>query len=97
MSNTLGANTLDILLCLGLPWAIKSFLTGQDVTIVSKALVWSNFSIIPCVIGFYVVTALYGFVLNRKVGTLCLIMYGLFLVLAVMMELNVFFVNPLPC
>ncbi|XP_014204826.1 sodium/potassium/calcium exchanger 4-like [Copidosoma floridanum] len=98
MSNTLGANTLDILLCLGLPWAIRCFMTGRKVAIVSGALVYSNFSIIICVIGFYAVTALYGFILNKKVGIACLLMYALFLIGAVMMELNVFFfVNPPMC
>ena len=93
MSNTLGANTLDILLCLSLPWAIRSFMTGNPVSIVSGALVFSNLSIILCVIGFYAVTAFYGFVLNKRVGLVCLVMYALFLVVAILMELNVFFVN----
>lgn len=96
MSNTIGANTLDILLCLGLPWAIKCFLTGDNVTIISGALVYSNLSIIICVIGLFAVTGLYGFVLNKKVGAVCLLMYSLFLVVAVMMELNVFFFVNLP-
>ena len=87
MSNTLGANTLDILLCLGFPWAIRVLLTGEDVEIVSAGLVWSNSSIILCVIGFYIVTALCGFVLNKKVGIVCLAMYGLFLVFAIIMEI----------
>ncbi|KAJ8688426.1 hypothetical protein QAD02_024221 [Eretmocerus hayati] len=96
MSNTLGANTLDILLCLGLPWAIKSFMTGRDVTIISGALVYSNLSIILCVVGLYLVTAYFGFVLNKRVGFVCLAMYAVFLVFAVMMELNVFFFVNLP-
>ncbi|XP_058809393.1 sodium/potassium/calcium exchanger 4-like [Phymastichus coffea] len=96
MSNTLGANTLDILLCLSLPWAIKSFMSGRAVTIVSGALAYSNLSIIFCVIGFYAVTALYGYVLNKKVAIACLLMYALFLVFAIMLELNVFFFVNLP-
>lgn len=91
MSNILGSNTLDILLCLSLPWAIKSIMTGRDVSIVSGTLVYSNLSIILCVISFYIVTALSSFLLNKRVGIVCLLMYTLFLVVAIMMELNVFF------
>ncbi|XP_011499735.1 PREDICTED: sodium/potassium/calcium exchanger 4-like [Ceratosolen solmsi marchali] len=96
MSNILGSNTLDILLCLSLPWAIKSLMTGRGVSIVSGTLVYSNLSIIFCVIGFYVVTALSGFILNKRVGIVCLLMYTLFLIVAILMELNVFFFVNLP-
>lgn len=91
MSNTLGANTLDVLMCLGLPWAIKSLMTKNDVLIESGALAYSVMSIILCVIGFYGVTAYYKYQLNRHVGIACLIMYLLFLTFAIMLELNVFF------
>lgn len=91
MSNTLGANTLDILLCLGLPWLIKTILSGKPVEIVSGALSYSVISIVICVICFYSITALYKFKLNRRVGTVCLIMYTIFLIFAILVELNVFF------
>ncbi|KAG7201482.1 hypothetical protein KM043_004241 [Ampulex compressa] len=96
MSNTLGANTLDILLCLGLPWLIKTIMTGKDVEIVSGALSYSVLSIILCVIVFYSVTAFYKFKLNKKVGAICLVMYAVFLVFAILIELNVFFTVNLP-
>ncbi|XP_029166834.1 sodium/potassium/calcium exchanger 4-like isoform X2 [Nylanderia fulva] len=57
MSNTLGANTLDILLCLGLPWMIKILIHKKDIKIISDALSYSVLSIIVCVIAFYTVTA----------------------------------------
>ncbi|XP_047351961.1 sodium/potassium/calcium exchanger 4-like [Vespa velutina] len=91
MSNTLGANTLDILLCLGLPWLIKTLMSGKDVEIVSGALSYSVLSIIICVICFYSITAFYSFKLNKKVGGVCLVMYAIFLIFAISVELNVFF------
>ncbi|KAK2584599.1 hypothetical protein KPH14_006957 [Odynerus spinipes] len=91
MSNTLGANTLDILLCLGLPWLIKTITSGKSVEIVSGALSYSVLSIIFCVILFYSITAFYKFKLNKKVGAACLIMYTIFLIFAILVELNVFF------
>ncbi|KAG8038243.1 hypothetical protein G9C98_006570 [Cotesia typhae] len=74
MSNTLGANTLDILLCLGLPWMIKTIMTGSDVVIESGAIAYSVMSIVVCVVGFFGVTAFYKYQLNRKVGYACLVM-----------------------
>ncbi|XP_039307977.1 sodium/potassium/calcium exchanger 4 isoform X1 [Solenopsis invicta] len=91
MSNTLGANTLDILLCLGLPWMIKILIDQKDIVIVSGALRFSVLSIIVCVIAFYAVTALCKYHLNKKVGVICLILYAIFLVFALLFELNVFF------
>ncbi|XP_012288710.1 sodium/potassium/calcium exchanger 3 [Orussus abietinus] len=96
MSNTLGANTLDILMCLGLPWLIKCIMSGQDIEIVSGALAYSILSILVCVVGFYLVTAFFKFKMNKKVGFACLFMYTTFLVFAVMVESNVFFFVNLP-
>ncbi|KYN26792.1 Sodium/potassium/calcium exchanger 3 [Trachymyrmex cornetzi] len=96
MSNTLGSNTLDILLCLGLPWMIKILLYQKDIEIVSGALRFSVLSIVLCVIAFYLVTALCKYRLNKKVGVICLILYAIFLVFALSFELNVFFLVNLP-
>ncbi|XP_018304322.1 sodium/potassium/calcium exchanger 3 [Mycetomoellerius zeteki] len=96
MSNTLGANTLDILLCLGLPWMIKILMSQQDIAIVSGALRFSVLSIVACVIAFYLVTALCKYRLNKKVGVICLILYAIFLAFALSFELNVLFMVNLP-
>lgn len=96
MSNTLGANTLDILLCLGLPWIIKTLMSGKDIQIVSGALNYSVLSIVFCVIVFYSVIACCKFSLNKKVGVICLCLYAVFLVFAILIELNVFFFVNLP-
>ncbi|XP_012060888.1 PREDICTED: sodium/potassium/calcium exchanger 3-like [Atta cephalotes] len=96
MSNTLGANTLDILLCLGLPWMIKILMSQKDIEIVSGALRFSVLSIVACVIAFYLVTALCKYRLNKKVGVICLILYAIFLIFALSFELNVFFLVNLP-
>lgn len=96
MSNTLGANTLDILLCLGLPWMIKILMDKKDIKIISYALSYSVLSIIVCVIAFYTVTAFYKYRLNKKVGIICLTLYAIFLVFALLFELNIFFPVNLP-
>lgn len=96
MSNTLGANTLDILLCLGLPWMIKILMNKKDIKIISDALSYSVLSIIVCVVAFYMVTAFCKYRLDKKVGIICLILYMIFLIFALLFELNIFFPMNLP-
>ncbi|XP_043803457.1 sodium/potassium/calcium exchanger 4-like isoform X2 [Apis laboriosa] len=96
MSNTLGANILDILLCLGLPWIIKCLMEKRYVEIESGALKYSVFSTIICVIVLYTVIACFKFKLNKKVGIICLFLYTIFIIFAILIELNVFFIINLP-
>jgi solute carrier family 24 (sodium/potassium/calcium exchanger), member 3 len=101
ISNSIGSNTFDILLCLGLPWLIKaSFLPvipGQHyVGINSAGLEYSAISLLSTLLMLYIAFSLNKFKLDRKVGNACLIMYAVFLVFASMIELNVFFKVNLP-
>ncbi|KAK7576202.1 hypothetical protein V9T40_012488 [Parthenolecanium corni] len=101
ISNSLGSNTFDILLCLGLPWFIKAtFLpSGENhnyVNINSRGLEYNAISLLSTLLLFYVVFALNKFKLDRKVGLTCLFMYIIFVVFATLIELNVFFVVNLP-
>ncbi|GFG35540.1 hypothetical protein Cfor_08276 [Coptotermes formosanus] len=98
ISNSIGSNTFDILLCLGLPWLIKaSFLPtteGQHfVGINSRGLEYSAISLLSTLLLLYATFSCNKFQLDRKVGQACLIMYGMFLVLASLIELNVFFME----
>lgn len=101
ISNSIGSNTFDILLCLGLPWLIKaSFLPVKPgnhfVGINSAGLEYSAISLLSTLLMLYVAFWLNKFKLNRQVGHTCLIMYAVFLVLASLIELNVFFRVNLP-
>ncbi|XP_014294152.1 sodium/potassium/calcium exchanger 3 isoform X2 [Halyomorpha halys] len=101
ISNSLGSNTFDILLCLGLPWFIKaSFLPtsagNHFVGINSRGLEYSAISLLSTLLMLYIAFAANKFKLDSKVGHTCLLMYLLFLVLATLIELNVFFTVNLP-
>ncbi len=101
ISNSIGSNTFDILLCLGLQWLIKaSFLPvkpGQHfVGINSAGLEYSAISLLSTLLMLYVAFSLNKFKLDRKVGHTCLLMYAVFLILASLIELNVFFRVNLP-
>lgn len=74
ISNSLGSNTFDILLCLGLPWFIKAtFLpSGENknyVNINSRGLEYNAISLLSTLLLFYVVFALNKFKLDKKVST----------------------------
>ncbi|XP_055677667.1 sodium/potassium/calcium exchanger 3 isoform X2 [Lutzomyia longipalpis] len=101
ISNSIGSNTFDILLCLGLPWLIKAaFLPIEPghhwVGINSAGLEYSAISLLSTLLMLYITFSCNKFRLDRRVGHVCLIMYAVFLILASLIELNVFFRVNLP-
>ncbi|XP_058809388.1 sodium/potassium/calcium exchanger 4-like [Phymastichus coffea] len=101
ISNSIGSNVFDILLCLGLPWLIKSTILptteGQHfVQINSEGLIYSSVSLMSTLVLLYVALWCNGFRLDRKVGIACLSLYCVFLAFASLIELNVFFTVNLP-
>ncbi|KAH1013789.1 hypothetical protein HUJ04_002733 [Dendroctonus ponderosae] len=101
ISNSIGSNTFDILLCLGLPWFIKATfmptIPGKHwVGINSAGIEYSAISLLSSLLMLYVVFALNKFRLDKRVGLICLLMYAVFLILASLIELNAFFRVNLP-
>ncbi|XP_066584308.1 sodium/potassium/calcium exchanger 4 [Prorops nasuta] len=101
ISNSIGSNTFDILLCLGLPWLIKSSFSPTQpgkhyISINSGGLEYSAISLLSTLMLLYIAFASNRFQLDRKVGRACLCMYAVFLILASLIELNVFFRVNLP-
>ncbi|XP_011499733.1 PREDICTED: sodium/potassium/calcium exchanger 3-like [Ceratosolen solmsi marchali] len=97
ISNSIGSNVFDVLLCLGLPWFVKaafypSVSDQHFVKINSEGLIYSSVSLMSTLLILYGVLALNRFKLDRKVGIICLSIYSIFLILASLIELNVFFV-----
>lgn len=101
ISNSIGSNVFDVLLCLGLPWFLKAALfpkTPGDhyVTINSQGLVYNSISLFSTLTVLYLSLLIGKFKLTRSIGIVCLIMYVIFLVFASILELNLFFVVNLP-
>ncbi|XP_037935553.1 sodium/potassium/calcium exchanger 3-like isoform X2 [Teleopsis dalmanni] len=99
--NSIGSNTFDILLCLGVPWLIKAVFfpiqPGQNyVGINSAGLEYSAITLLSTLFLLYITFSFNKFKLDKKVGTACLVMYLVFLVFASLIELNVFFRVNLP-
>ena len=99
ISNSVGANTLNILVCLGLPWFIKSIIeivqTGDPsvsyVQIISEGVTYDCFALLICVLILYFIVLLFRFKLGKKLGLTCLAIYLMCMTLAVLSELNMFF------
>ncbi|XP_076046645.1 putative sodium/potassium/calcium exchanger CG1090 isoform X2 [Oratosquilla oratoria] len=92
VSNAIGSNVFDILLCLGFPWFLKTVIVdpGSTVTVESRGLTYSTVSLFSTVVFLIVVTHLNGWKMDKKYGILLLIWYLIFMIFASLYELNVF-------
>uniref|UniRef100_A0A8C7X6R2 Solute carrier family 24 member 4b n=1 Tax=Oryzias sinensis TaxID=183150 RepID=A0A8C7X6R2_9TELE len=96
VSNTIGSNVFDILVGLGVPWAIQTICVsyGSEVAINSRGLVYS----VVLLLGSVALTVL-GIHFNKwrldfKLGVYVLVLYAVFLCFSILIEYNVFtFVN----
>jgi Ca2+/Na+ antiporter len=99
VSNAVGSNVFDILLCLGLPYFLKSVLNnGEPVEVYSAGLTYSSITLLTTVIFLLVSIHINGWKLDKKYGVLLMIVYVFFNILAVMYELNIFgYYHPPTC
>ncbi|KAL1116889.1 hypothetical protein AAG570_005358 [Ranatra chinensis] len=73
LSNSLGSNTFDILICLGLPWLVKaayfpSVEEGHYVEINSRGLGYSSYLLLATLLLLYTTLACNKFTINRTVS-----------------------------
>ena len=90
VSNTVGSNTFDVLLCLGLPWLIKAAVWNAPIEIRSRGLFVACFFIVGSVAIAFFILYLNSWVLNQKVGCIFIVIYFIFLGASVSMEMFVF-------
>ncbi|XP_059622452.1 sodium/potassium/calcium exchanger 3-like [Phlebotomus argentipes] len=96
VSNALGANSLAILLSLGLPWFIRNTITRQHdqdayINIYSYGIEVTILSLLLAVGVLFLVISLGRYELKRSVGAILLTIYLIFLTLAILIEMDVFF------
>ncbi|XP_076245504.1 sodium/potassium/calcium exchanger 4 [Calliopsis andreniformis] len=101
ISNSIGSNVFDVLLCLGLPWFLKATFFPKTpkehyVKINSQGFVYSATSLFSTLTVLYVSLVIGKFKLTRTVGIVCLITYAIFLAFASVLELSSIFVVNLP-
>lgn len=99
ISNSLGANTLDVLLCLSLPWLLKAAISGRPTRLGSQGLRYSLLALLAATVVYrWGVVELFGRKAGKPLGAVCLVLYLAYITIAVLVELNFFgFVNPPVC
>ncbi|CAG2121090.1 unnamed protein product [Medioppia subpectinata] len=62
LTNAIASNVFDILVCLGLPWFLKTAIIdpGSHIDVISRGLEYSTVSLLATVIFFLVITHLNG-------------------------------------
>lgn len=101
ISNSVGSNTFDVLMCLGLPWLIRASLIASDpgqnyIQINSGGFKFTVMILIVSIFLMYGMLAVNKFSLDKKIGLIFLSMYVLCIALAALLELNVFVELNLP-
>ncbi|KAJ8264269.1 hypothetical protein GJAV_G00147210 [Gymnothorax javanicus] len=100
VSNSIGSNVFDILVGLGVPWALQTLAIdyGSYIHLNSRGLVFSVGLLLASVFLTVLGVHLNKWVLDRRLGIVCLLMYAVFLCFSILIEFNVFtFVNLPTC
>ncbi|XP_061186017.1 sodium/potassium/calcium exchanger 3-like [Saccostrea echinata] len=92
VSNSIGSNVFDILMCLGLPWLLKSLILedGDPIPIKSEGLTYSAITLLSTVVFLMIAMFVTRWRLNKKFGVVCLLVYVVVIVFSCLYELNVF-------
>jgi Ca2+/Na+ antiporter len=98
VSNAVGSNVFDILLCMGLPWFLQTVYMQAPVYIYSRGLLYATFTLLSTVVILLVSMQLNRWRLTKPYGIVLLVVYFAYLVLCTLYELNVFGqVHPSEC
>ena len=99
--NSIGSNIFDILFCLGLPWLLKTFthivtngfglrtLAAASIPIRSTALPLTSLTLLITIGAMFVIFQLTRWRLCLQTGIWSSVVYGLFVLTAIMLEFNV--------
>lgn len=96
VSNSLGANSLAILMSLGMPWLIKNFIHRNDpgkasIQLNPYSTEYNILILLLAVIALYVILTIARYRLKRTVGIALLSVYLIFITFGILLEMNVFF------
>uniref|UniRef100_A0A8C4HMF2 Solute carrier family 24 member 3 n=1 Tax=Dicentrarchus labrax TaxID=13489 RepID=A0A8C4HMF2_DICLA len=96
ISNSIGSNVFDILVGLGLPWALQTLCIdyGSIIYLNSRGLIFSVGLLLASVFFTVLGVHLNKWILDWRLGLACIILYAIFLCFSILIEFNVFiFVN----
>lgn len=96
VSNSLGANSLAILVSLGLPWFVRSMFDGGSYTdafinINSVGIEFTILSLILTVAALYLIVSIAGYRLKKSIGFYLFFTYLIFVTFAILVEMDVLF------
>jgi len=100
VSNSIGSNVFDILIGLALPWFLETAVVypGTTATVKSMGLAYTVVLLFVTLFATVALIHLFKWTLNPKLGWSLLVVYALFLVVAVSLEFNILgVVNPPMC
>ncbi|KAM3185398.1 hypothetical protein ACTXT7_006444 [Hymenolepis weldensis] len=98
ISNAVGSNIFDILVCMGLPWLLRTMVIGGPVEIYSQGLTYATLTLFITVLILLGATHLNRWRLTKLYGVVLMFIYFLFLVICSLYELNIFgMVHPPEC
>ncbi|XP_076326637.1 sodium/potassium/calcium exchanger 5-like isoform X1 [Tachypleus tridentatus] len=92
MCNLIGSNIFNVLFCLGVPWLIRALIPPNEgfLIINSSGLTYTSVTLLATIVALFIFFYIFKWHLNYKIGFSCMVIYGGFLVLACMYELNFF-------
>ena len=92
VSNSIGSNVFDILVCLGLPWLIETAAvnSGGVVKISSEGLTYSAITLLSTVVFLLIAMIFTKWKLTKAFGVTCLVAYVIVITFSVLYELNIF-------
>ncbi|CAL8255243.1 unnamed protein product [Lota lota] len=100
VSNSIGSNVFDILVGLGLPWALKTLAInyGSSIKLNSKGLIISVGLLLASVFITVMGVHLNNWKLDRRLGIISIMLYSVFVCFSCLIEYNIFtFVNLPTC
>ncbi|XP_004523685.1 sodium/potassium/calcium exchanger 4 isoform X2 [Ceratitis capitata] len=97
VSNSLGANSLAILLSLGVPWFIKNCMNygktdgSAVINIAAQGIEFNILILLLCTASLFLILSFSGYRLTKRAGVALIGIYLVFIVLQILIEMNVFF------
>jgi len=88
VSSSIGSNIFDILVGLPLPWMIYNAVYGETITVNSPYLVVNVIILLFMVFMVVVSIHLQGWVLNKALGMIMAVLYFVFVIVAVTIEVE---------
>lgn len=96
VSNSIGASSLAIIIALGVPWFFRAVIPTKGhersyVALHTNGMEYIILSLLLLTLCFYLIVYFRRFILTKITGSLLILAYAVFITVAVLMEVGVFF------